>query len=167
MKKLIAVTAMLTCGLLQFSIPINASEPPDMHECGVTPYPIFPNSPHVQLLFTENGLDCPKELHYFFIDKAGMGYFKYLNSIRKVDLASDWSCARKHRDTYSFWGIFHGERVEKARGQYFVDLKFKRKIVEAYRIRGPHVLAPNWRKLETGEKKSNSPPPGANSGFSQ
>ena len=155
MNKQLAILLILNlCFSTQCAIAQSESIPfPSITAYQASLPPDFPNSPHVQLLFTENGLDCPKELHYFFIDKAGMGYFKYLKSISKKDITSDWSCARKHGRTYSFWGIFHGERVENTREQYFIDLKFKRKMVKAYRIRGPHVLAPNWIELEAEEKK--------------
>ena len=88
----------------------------------------------------------------FFIDEDGHGYFEDLKQISLSDLEKDWSGASRRKNTFCFWGQYAYERVERTREKYFIEIKMKKKNLEAYKISGPRITAPQWRTVEEREK---------------
>ncbi len=153
MNKLIAITAMLTCGLLQFTSATKASELPDMYECGSEAYPDCPNSPLVWMYFQQTNNDHPSNLKIFFINKLGKGIFRDVTPTKRSKIEKDWSNAKLKSKTYCFWGECASERLERKREKYYIDIRFEKKYLKAYKVSGPHLSNPEWVEIETEEKK--------------
>lgn len=150
---LIGLTLFLSAAMLPLKVSALPSAPPDTHVCGSEPGD-YPNKPKVWLYLDKSKSDSPQDFYRFFIDKTGRGYFENLPTpLRRESALKNFGSSKDDR-TFELWGAYAGERHERERNQYFIDVVYSGENITSYRIRGPHVTSPGWNTVRLTEEKS-------------